>query len=307
MLWRKKVLLAKIEGTYGTDSTPTGGDDAMLVANVTVQPFQSETVQRETVQPYLGARGIFHVGQRVMLEFDVELAGGGAVDTPPPYGPLLRACGLDETINASTSVVYAPVSESFESVTIHFHQDGSKHAVVGARGTCSLRLNVKQLPYVHFAMTGLYVAPAAASDPTPTLTGFQTPLTVSNDNTGTFTLHSHSGKLQSCELNLGNAVVHRELVGEESVQITDRQSAGTIVIEAPALGTKNFFAAAAAGTQAALQVIHGSATGNTVQVDAPKVQLVNPQYQESDALVMLQMGLELVPNAGDDELTLTFT
>lgn len=305
MLTRKRVLLAKIESTYGTDPTPTGSSNAILIANPTLTPFEAEQVQRETVQPYLGSRGIFHVGQRVRLEFDVEMAGGGGAGTAPGYGPLLRACGFGETTNAGVSVVYAPVSTGFESVTCHFHQDGSKHAFVGCRGNVELRLNVKQIPVYHFTLVGLYVAPAAASDPTPTLTAFQTPLSVSNDNTPTFTLHSYAGKLQALSANLNNAVVHRELVGEESVQISDRQANGQITIEAPALGTKDYFAIAAAGTQAALQVVHGGTAGNIVQIDAPKVQLTNPQYADSDGIQMLQMGLALVPSSGDDELTIT--
>lgn len=305
MLTRKKVLLAKIEGTYATDSTPTGSSNAILVANLVATPFEAEQVQRETVQPYLGARGIFHVGQRVRLEFDVEMAGAGTAGDAPGYGPLLRACGFAETLNASTSAVYDPVSESFESVTMHFHQDGSKHALVGCRGNVDCRMTVKQIPVFHFTMVGLYVAPAAATDPTPTLSAFQTPLSVSNDNTPTFSLHSHSGKLMSVNLDTGNQVVHRELVGEESVRITDRQASGQIVIEAPALGTKNFFTAAAAETQAALQVVHGGTAGNIVQLDAPKVQLLSPQYTDSDGVVMLQMGMALVPDSGDDELSIT--
>lgn len=306
MLTRKKVLLVKIESAYGTDSAPTGAANAILVANLTATPFEAETIQRETVQPYLGARGVFHVGQRVRLEFDVEIAGAGAAGTAPGYGPLLRGCGFSETISAGVDVAYAPVSESFESLTLHFHQDGSKHALVGARGNVELRANVKQIPVMHFTILGLYVAPAAASDPTPTLSAFITPLSVSNDNTPTFALHSFAGKLASLTLNPNNQVVHRELVGEESVQITDRQAGGQITIEAPALGSKDFFAAAVAETQGPLQLIHGGTAGNIVQLDAANVQLVNPQYADSDGIVMLQMGLVLVPGAsGDDELSIT--
>jgi len=306
MLTRKKVLLAKIESSYGTDATPTGAANAILAANVTASPFEAEQQQRETVQPYLGARGVFHVGRMVRLEFDVEAAGAGAAGSVPGYGPLLRACGFSETVNAGVDVVYAPVSESFDSGTIHFHQDGSKHALVGARGNVALRVEVKRIPVYHLTMGGLYVAPAAATDPTPDTSGFTTPLTVSNDNTPTFSLHGFACKLQQLTLGPNHQVVHRELVGEESVQITDRQGGGQVTIEAPALGSKDYFAAAAAGTQAALQLIHGTVAGNIVQLDAPRVQLLNPQYVDSDGIVMLQMGLALVPSsAGNDEFTIT--
>jgi len=306
MKWRKKVLLAKVETTYGTDASPTGANNAMLAANVEITPLQAEQVQRETVQDYLGSRAAFHVGKHVALEFDVEMAGSGAAGTAPAYGALLRACGWSETVTAIVDTQYDPVSENEDSATIHFHMDGSKHALVGCRGTVELRLAAKAIPVYHFSLLGMYVAPTAATDPTPTLTSFQTPLTVGNVNTPTFSLHSYSGKLQELTLTQGNEVVHRELVGSESIQITDRAMTGSITIEAPPLGTKDYFAAASAGTQAALQVVHGTSAGNIVQLDAPNVQLLSPRYAESDGVVMLEMDLNLVPgSSGDDELKIT--
>jgi hypothetical protein len=307
MKWRKKVLLLKIEVTYGTDPTPTGAANALLVSNCVIRPL-SDKVTRNNVQPYLGNRQQLIAGLHYSLEFDVELAGSGAAGTAPGFGPALRACGHAETIVASTSVAYAPVSEGEESATIHYHLDGQKHAIVGCRGSVEIRLNAKQIPILHFACMGLYVGPAAAADPTPTLSGFQLPKTVGDANTPTFTLHSYAGKLASLVLRQGNSVVHRELVGEDSVQITDRQSAGTIVIEDPPIGTQDFYAAAAASTLAALQVVHGTAAGNIVTLDAPQAQCLDPDKTEQDSVSMLSMGLVLVPtSAGDDEYTLTFT
>lgn len=306
MKWRKKVILAKIESTYGTDATPAGGTDAMLVANVSLTPLVSDPVERANVQPYLGSRQQLHTGVRVTLEFDVEIAGGGAVDTPPPYGPLLRGCGMAETITATISVAYDPVSANEESLTIYFHMDGSKHALLGARGTFEVRINAKQIPYLHFAFTGMYVAPSAVADPTPTLSGFQLPKTVGNTNTPTFTLHGFSGKLSTFTMTQGNTVVHRDLVGEEAVVITDRRSTGNIVMEAPDLGDKNYFTASRDETLAALQIVHGTAAGNTVQLDASNTQLLQPAYSEQDALAMLGMQLNFVPSSsGDDEFKIT--
>jgi hypothetical protein len=302
--FRKKVLLLKTESTYGTDSVPTGAANALLASNVEITPLMSEQVTRENVQPYLGSRQQLHVGVHVSLEFDVEMAGSGTAATPTKYGPALLACAHAEAI--TTSVAYTPVSAGEGSSSIYFHMDGQKHALLGARGTAEWRINAKQIPVIHFALKGLYVAPAATADPTPTLSGFTVPKTVGAVNTPTFTLHTFAGKLQSFTLTQGNAVEHIELVGEESVQITDRQTTGQIVIEAPALGTKDFFAIARAETLGALQIIHGSGAGGIVQIDAPSVQLLNPTYSEQSGRVMLSMGLNFVPSsAGNDEYTYT--
>lgn len=303
--FRKKILLAKIEGTYATDPTPVGATNAILCSNVSINPFQSEPIERDTYQAFLGARQQIHAGTRVEISFDVELAGGGAAGTAPLYGPLLRGCGMAETTNAGVSVVYDPVSAAEESVTIYLHHDGQKFELNGARGTFSIEMNVKRIPVLRFSFVGLYVGPAATSDPTQDVSGFQTPLTVGNTNTPTFTLHSYSGKMASFSYVHGNTVAHRELVGEESVQISDRRASGNIVIEHPALGIKDFYAIAAAETLAALQIVHGTTAGNIVQLDAPKVQILTPSMSEMDAITMLNMGLNFVPDSGDDEMSIT--
>lgn len=306
MKWRKKALLAKIETTYGTDPTPTGAANAMLVSNLEIVPFDADTLSRDTIQPHLGARAMLHTGVRVRLTFDVEMAGAGAAGTAPPYGPLLRATGCNETINAGVSVVYGLVSENEESVTCYFHLDGSLHKVLGARGDVTKVVNALGIPVFRFAFMGLYVAPSATADPTLTLTAFQQPLFASDTNTPTFTLDAFAGKLAELTINGGRTVTYRHLVGEESVQITDRQMSGQILIEAPVLGTKDFFALAKAETQVALQVVHGTTAGNIVQLDCPKVQLMQPTYQERDGIAMLAMGLNIVPTAaGNDEMTIT--
>ena len=304
--FRKKIILAKIEATYGTDAVPVGATDAMLVSNVEINPFESDPVERDTVQPYLGSRQQIHTGTRVTLEFDVEMAGAGSAGGIPSYGPCLRAAAHAETNNIGVSTVYDPISASEESVTVYVHHDGHKHVLLGARGTMSIRITAKQIPVYHFALIGLYVAPTAVADPTPTLSGFQVPLTVGNTNTPTFTLHAFSGKMQSFQLEQGSTVIHRELVGEESVQVSDRRSNGSIVIEHPALGTKDFYAAAAAETLAALQIIHGTTAGNIVQLDGANVQVLEPRMTEQDAITMLTMGLNLVPSStGNDEYSIT--
>lgn len=304
--WRKKIILAKIEGTYGTDPTPTGAANAILVGNVDVTPFDADTIERATVQQTLGARQRLHVGVRVRLQFDVEVAGSTGLGVAPAYGPLLRACGLSETITAATKVDYAPVSANEESVTIYFHQDGQKHVVVGCRGTFQVTLNKQSIPVYRFNFTGLYAAPSTAADPTPTFTAFQVPKHVSTVNTPTLSIHGFAGKVSQFSMDMGNSVIHRALVNEESIQITDRSASGSMLIEAPVLSTKDFFAIARAETLGALSVIHGTVAGNIVEIAATRAQLIQPNYSEEDGVVMLQMGLNLVPSGtGNDEFLLT--
>jgi hypothetical protein len=190
LLTRKAVLMAKIEGTYGTDSVPVGATDAVLARNIIPRPLQTEFVDRELVRPYLGNSERLPAARFVELEFEVEVASSGALGTAPAYGALLRACGFAQTINAGVSVVYAPVSGSFESVSIYHNQDGVRHRLLGARGTVRFVFNVRQIPVMRFRFIGLYVAVDDSALPVPTYTPWRTPVPVNNQNTPTFQLHS---------------------------------------------------------------------------------------------------------------------
>jgi hypothetical protein len=307
LLARKKYVLVKTESSYGTDSTPAEASDAVLTSNLSITPLAGPTVGRNLDRAVLGNDLQIQVGTFVQISFQVEVAGGGGVDTPPKWSSALQACGFSETVNASTSVVFAPVSDSIDSATLYFQHDGQLHKVTGARGTVSMNLSPGEIPRFSFTFTGLYNAPTSSADGTPTVSSFQTPLPINNDNTGTFTLHGESSTLISLSLDMANEVVYRNVVGNESVELVDRAPAGQCVIEAPAISDKNWFTTAVNSTTGALQLVHGSATGNTVQIDAPAVQIVQPTYGESDGISTLEMGLSLVPDSGDDELTITCT
>lgn len=101
LLQRKRTILAKIETTYGTDPTPTGASNAILIKNLTVTPQETTLVSRDLVRPYLGNFSQLPAAIFGKLAFEIELAGSGTAATSPAYGPLLRACGLSETTLAS--------------------------------------------------------------------------------------------------------------------------------------------------------------------------------------------------------------
>jgi hypothetical protein len=100
LLNRNRLLLAKIEGTYGQDSSPTGVN-AILVRNLNPTPQDGESVGRDLIRPYLGNSPQLPGSIRGAVGFEVEMAGSGTAGTAPAYGPLLRACGLAEKILAT--------------------------------------------------------------------------------------------------------------------------------------------------------------------------------------------------------------
>ena len=310
-LYRKRTVLIKSEATYGTDSTPAGSD-AVQVRNLEVTPVQSDIVSRDLIRPYLGASPQLIANNRVQVTFEVEYAGSGTAGTAPRYGSLLKACGFSETIVASTSVTYAPVSTSFSSVTIYYSTDGVRHKVTGARGTYSLNLTANQIPLINFTMTGQYVAPNDGTDPIPTFTTQATPRIFNDTNTTAFTLFSETDlPLQSCQLDIGNEVVYRELINsDKEVLIVNRSGSGTLMIEMPTLASHDFFTDAIGSTTGNLSIVHGATAGNiiTLASAANALSLGSPTYSEDTGTVMLNLPFTLVPgSSGNDEFTLAYT
>tara|TARA_B100001939_G_C16944203_1_gene619532 strand:- start:480 stop:1415 length:936 start_codon:yes stop_codon:yes gene_type:complete len=309
LLLRKRLILIESEVTYGTDAVPDGAD-AVLVRDLNITPQQSDVVSRDLIRPYLGASEQLLANTRVECTFSVELAGSGTAGTAPRYGKALQACGLSETIVASTSVTYAPVSASFDSVTIHYNVDGVRHRVTGARGTFVLNAAVGEIPTIDFTFTGIYVAPDDSALPTATYADQATPLIFKNGNTDTFSLLSYSGCLQSVSMDLGNSIVYRELIGcDKEVLITDRSSNGTVVVEAPTIAEKDYFTSALSdGTLGDLTFQHGTAAGNIVDFASSRVDIGDVSYSDQDGIAMLNMPYTAIPStAGNDEFTLVYT
>ena len=307
LLARKKTILAKIEGTYGTDSVPTGSANAILVRNLDLTPQETDFADRDLIRSYFGNSEQLAGASRGMLSFEVEMSGSGAAGTAPAYGPLLRACAMSETIVVSTTVTYAPISSAIEAVSIYFNVDGVFHKFLGVRGNVSLSWSIKNIPVYRFTFTGLYVAVADAAIPTPVYTGFTKPLVVSNINTTPFTLHGFSAVASDLSIDLGNQVIHRSLIGgSESVLITDRKMTGSVTIEATTVAAKDWFAICKAATLGALDITQGTVAGNKVQFVSisTAVQLSNPRYSEQDGIQMLQMDLRFVPTSGNDEFSI---
>lgn len=308
MKTRKKYILAKIESTYGTDPTPAGSN-AILTRDLQRSFYEGNTVSRDIDRATLGGFSTVNTGPYVMIEFMVECAGSGTAGDAPAYGPLLRACGFAETVDAGVDVEYAPVSSAFESVTIWYERDGERQVATGCRGTVAFEMGVGNYPMMRFRMVGLYARPTAVTPVTPDVSSFSTPLPVNNTNTGTCTLDSYDLQLQTLNLAMNADTPHLNLVNFEQVLYVDRAPAGDLAFLAPVIGTKDIMALVEShlGTvsETAFQMIHGGTAGNIFQIDAPKVQLSGLSEIDIQGEQGYQSNALFLPDSGDDEVLIT--
>lgn len=306
LLTRKRVLLAKTETTYGTDSVPTGAANAILVSEMSITPLAGSRIDRDVIRPYFGANEQVSGSQYVTLEFSVEMQGSGTAGTAPGYDALLKACGMVSTVAAGTSVTYAPTSSSTpSSVTLYYNVDGVLHKITGARGNVTMSIAALAIPRFTFTFTGMYNNPADTALPTVDYTTFKTPLAANGDNTTGFSLHGYSAVMQSLEIDFGNSIEFRSLIGSESVQLLGRAVSGTAVFEAPTIAAKDYFSLAIGTTLGALDITHGTAAGSRVQVSSSRVSISNPTYTDQNGVQMLSVPFTCVPSsAGNDEISI---
>ena len=303
--YKKKVLLVGIEGVYGSEEALTGSANAIETYDLEIDAFEGSTEKADIDRSTLGNSKEFHVGIYQKLKFKVRLAGSGAAGTAPAWGVLMRLSAWSETVTALTDTVYNMISSNEESGTLYYNQDGHLYKLLGARGSCKPMLPPGKFPYLEFEVLGLRVPITAAAMPVADLTAFQTPIPVNDTNTPTLTLHGYAAVMSEFSLDQGNKLVYRNVVGEESIQINDRAPSGSITIDEPAIATKDFFTIAENHTPGAFQMVHNATAGHIVQIDMPSVQLLKPKVVDKDGIASLQMGLNPLPVAGDDEMVLT--
>ena len=306
--WRSKILLAKIETVYATDSAPTGGSNAILATNIVLTPMEGQDVSRELELPCPAPQAPTPAGLHTRLQFGVEMVPSGTAGTAPAWGPLLRACAVAETIVADTSVTYNPVTDGHESVTIHFWIGGTRFVVKGTRGNCVMRFNAQGIPYLEFDLRGLFALPSEQSRPTTTLTAFLKPDLVTSARTPTFEIDETAFVMRSFALDLGNRVEPRFLVGSESILITDKAEIATCQVEAVPLSTFDPFDLANDQQTVPVELVHGTVAGRIATLAIETAQLQRPTGLEN-AQDIAEWPLRLVPlpTTGNDQWTLALT
>ena len=309
MKTRKKALLVAPEDIYGV-SPDIATATLMVISELDSSPYEGDRVERTRLREQFGGQAEINVAPYATITATIPLAGSGAAGTAPNFGLLLRACGLSETVVPATEVSYAPVTDDHESFTVWFVEDGQLQQLPGVRGTVEISFKVKELPTLNFTLTGLYKRPVAhAAALAQVVENVADEIPVNHTNTPSFSVHGYTGKLANLAANLGNTVTYRHLVGGEAAEITDRQSTGSLEIEAPDIATKDYFATLEshqAVTLGAITLQHGTTAGNIVTLAAPKAQLATISRSDSDGMVHYQMDARYLPDAGDDELVLTF-
>lgn len=307
-LVNREVILVKIETTYNTDPTPAAATDAVLVESPSWSHEGARMVERNNVKATLAKDKSVHAGNLKQVSFTVELKGSGAAGTPPEIGPLLRACGMQQSIVASTSVTYRPVSTGFESVTIWYYSDGIRHVITGARGTVSFNLEAGSFGKAEFTMTGHDGGVTDVAMVSPTYDTTVPPALINVP----FTIGSYAAAITKLAVDLSNSVAMPASMsatdGYGEIIITARDVQGSFDPAQVLAATKNYISEWKAGTTGALTTgTIGATAGNRYAVSAPVCYYREVSPADRDGLRTFEIGCGFAESSGDDEISIVFT
>ena len=307
-LVRREVLLFKIETTYNTDAVPVEGVDALLVENLSHSLEGLRMVERAPIDGSIAKKQSVYGGTLMSVTFDMEIKGSGAAGTAPESGAPLRGCGMGETIVASTSVAYSPVSSSHESATIYFYEDGSLYKLTGCRGSVSGALETGEFGKFSFTFTGHLASKTDVSLPSPS---YDSTLPAPLINVP-FTIGGYAAVINNLSFDLGIELATPPSIsatdGYSTVLITGRDVNGSFDPEATLVADQDFLGdLQSSATNALACGVIGSVAGNRYRIDMPAVSYRELSPGDRDSLRTYEIGYGASESTTDDEITILFT
>jgi hypothetical protein len=305
ILSKRRVVAAKIETTAGT-AISLAAADSFYTSEAKVDADIGFNVRTDDLT--LGHRTGVVGAKKGKITFKLELKGSGTAATSPNWALiLLPACGM-----VGTSGVWTPSSaiSTLKTLTIAVYEDGLQKKLVGAMGSWSLEAEAGKPVSMSFEFEGIWTAPIDAAILTPPeVDTIKPPAFMAATLTVGGTGHAPVSKLS---LMQGNKKMVREDVtaatGYTYAVITDRDYTGKIDPEAVTVATRDVWGDFVAGTEAAMVLSIGSASGNTIAIGAPKIQTKTINESDRNGLVTHELDFQLNKStaAGEDEITITF-
>jgi hypothetical protein len=307
-----EVILAKTESSYGVDPTPVVATNSILIrnANLTLEGLRMN--DRAAIRGSIGQLQKVYGGALARITFECEVKGSGTAGTAPEIGPLLEACGMDETIVAVTSVTYQPVSTGHESVTIYYFEGGRKrHVITGCRGTATIRVEAGGIMLIAFEFVGHHAIPSDQTQPVPVYNSTvpRAALGMAVSVNGVTAIVA-----KSWEFSLNNVIAMPPSLaatdGYGDIILTGRDVTGSIVIETELVSVIDIATILRAGTRFAFASgTLGSVAGNRVALSTPSssTYFTNTELQDADGLRLNSLPLAVDDSTSDQEISLAFT
>lgn len=315
---RNTSVLAKIESSYGVDIVPAAANGLWCIGSPP-EPQSSPN----SLADVIGRGSLSKIpnaapGERHwMVNLKVPLRGAGAAystSVKPKISPLLRACGLQETVTTTggaEKVVYVPRSTGFESISLHYNWDGLLYKLLGAFGTVNFVCKSGGVAFAEFQFRALYAAPTDVAivlptgEPTVVHPIFQS---------GAFQIgtENYASPFSNINLNLNNTLTPSidpsSATGVSAINLLNRVPNGSFDPDAVLKATFDWHSKWENGTLMDMSFQIGTAQYNRIKFSCPEVQSsdVKPGNRSDLGLFTVPFNLVSDTSAAEDELSISF-
>ena len=304
MLSENKMLLAKIETTYGTDSTPDATNNFIAACNISVTPnltYNDTCATDGSLSPRAGT-----LGQKYMqVTFDHQLQMESSSDyKTPPIDPLLLACGYVD----ATDGIYKPRTTGFQSVTLYVYEEDLLWKITGCRGDVEFDLSAGNDVTLKFTFQGAYTTPTITSGTFPSSWTDKggSPVVAMG---GTFAWGSENPTIESLAFGLHNDVSIVPSIaatnGITGAHIVNRKPEGSFDPEVVFSNDIDFWTPYEALTQTAITYSVNDGTAK-MDISIPKTEITQIATGDRSGVLKYDITFRPIRDSGDDEISLTF-
>jgi len=306
---KKAIVLNALEATAGVKETLVAGDGGLAITEITYNP-DIRLLPRQIISATFGQLAAVPGSKSAALSFTTELKGGGSAGSAPELGIVLQGCGFAETVNAGVDVEYALANTGLQTLTSAYDiQDavsgnGPRFLIFGAQGNITISASVGEFGQTKVDLLGAFDPIVDVAPLSPTIEILAPPAFIN----GTFTIGGTALKVRSFEINTGNQLALipdiNAASGFDRVEYVDRAPTFSFVAELEKVSVHDFMGLVEAGTESALVIVTPAVAGNTVRIDATKLQYTTPTIGETDGVPTISMNGQL-NKGGTDELLIT--
>ncbi len=315
------------ETSQDTHLPPAATDGGFLLVHDVTWAAEGDNVQPNallsgfhTMDEIPGAAG-------ATITARIPIVHSGTIDAAGDLSEAMKSFGLEETTNASTSVVYTPLS-TFDgaggnpgpSYSVNFMLNGIRYALSGGFGNPVFTWTVGESCYIDATWQGAYVAPATDALETYTY-----------DTTTPEAFMAASGMeinfgsavtptaIDTLTIDLGNRLVRgmdaAATNGQYGARISGRKTTGSFGCENETTANlgMNLHAVQRAGTTGTLTTgTIGSTEGNRHKADLGRIVLRPPELSDAEGISRMNVPFSAGSATTDVEgtthaFTLTFT
>ena len=309
LLVRKELITVELESTY-RDATAPDVNDAVFCYDVSWNN-EAKMLDRNGPSNSLATFRQTYGGRTATLTFKVEIKGSGTEGTAPEYDKLLKICGFDSTIVASTSVTYKPetyTSSTFPSGAVYYYQDGRLKIMRGVRGNVKFVMNAQEFGYMEFTLHGhptndsdtAILNPSYASQLPPQFVG-------SNLNFASAVLSA-----TKLEIDMQNEIIKpldtRADNGIGEIRVGSRNPMASVDPEGVLVATNPIYTSWTTNASGQLDSgLIGTTAGNRYQFTMPAAYIKDIQEADRDGLRTQDIQFGLTESSEDDEISFVLT